>query len=147
MEKNWEGILGKNRFMKKRFLVAAAILTASTSFAQQKKQPPPPPAPPPVMDVRAVPPPPPPPPPVVPDKQGVGMFKDYQAFLKRNPTVKSIGWSEDKVHIHLKSGKEEVYNLNDTGQMQHLKGKYGELPVAPPPPPPPPKAPVIISEQ
>jgi hypothetical protein len=132
--------------MKKRFLVAAAILTASASFAQQKKQPPPPPAPPPVMDVRAVPPPP-PPPPVTPDKQKADLSKDYRAFLKRNPTVKSIGWSQDKVHIHLKSGKKEVYNLNDTEQMQHLKDKYGELPVTPPPPPPPPKAPEIRSEQ
>ncbi|MBO9684015.1 MAG: hypothetical protein J7502_15335 [Flavisolibacter sp.] len=131
--------------MKKRFLVAAAILTASASFAQQEKQPPPPPAPPPVMDVRAVPPP--PPAPLVPDKQAAALPKDYRAFLKQNPTVKSIGWSQDKVHIHLKSGKEEVYNLNDREQMQHLKDKYGELPVAPPPPPPPPKAPEIRSEQ
>ncbi|HTM91794.1 MAG TPA: hypothetical protein VL095_05220 [Flavisolibacter sp.] len=128
--------------MKKRFLVAAAILTASASFAQQKKQPPPPPAPPPFMDVRPVPPP--PPPPVTPHKQKADLSTGYRTFLKRNPTVKSVGWSDNKVHIHLKSGKEEVYNLNDTEQMQHLKDKYGELPVAPPPPPP--KAPKIISE-
>lgn len=147
MEKNGAGVLGKNQFMKKRFLVAAAILTASVSFAQQKKQPPPPPAPPPptVNLDKFVPPPPPPPPPKAPAKERMDLPKDYQAFLKRNPTVKSLSWSENKVHVNLKSGKEEVYNLNDTEEMQDLKEKYGELPVAPPPPPPP-SAPKIKTE-
>lgn len=135
MEKNKACVLGKNQFMKKRFLVAAAVLTASASFAQQEKQPPPPPPPPPpVMDVRVA-----PAPPVAPKQRGIP--KDYQAFLERNPTVKNLSWSQNKVHIHLKSGKEEVYNLNNAEQMQNLEDKYGELPVAPPPPPPPPKAP------
>lgn len=124
--------LKQKPFMKKRFLVAIAISTVSLSFAQQKqKQSPPPPAPPAVMDVREVPPP--PPPPKAPD-----VPKDYQVFLKRNPTVKALGWSKNKVHIHLKSGTEEVYRLDDKQQMQQLQNKYGKLLIAPPPPPEPP---------
>jgi hypothetical protein len=138
MEKNWNGVLGKNQFMKKKFLVALAILAGSVSFAQQKKQAPPPPAPPKVNVDKFVAP---PPPPAPPDQQRSGLPKEYKAFLKRNPTVKNLSWSENKVRIHLRSGKEEVYNLDNTEQRQMLKDKYGELPVAPPPPPPPPKAP------
>jgi hypothetical protein len=127
--------LKQKPIMKKRFLVALAILTASISFAQQKKAPPPPPAPPPPKvnneKFRF------PPPIVYPD----GLPDDYKAFLKRNPTVKSLGWSENKVHIHLKSGKEEVYNLNNEAEVRKLENKYGGLPMSPPPPPPPPKAP------
>lgn len=144
MEKNREGILAENQFMKKRFLVAVAILGASVSFAQQKKQPPPPPPPPTLNLDKFVPPP--PPPPKAPAKGRMDLPKDYQAFLKRNPTVKNLSWSENKVRIHLKSGKEEVYNLNDTEEIENLKDKYGELPLAPPPPPPPPKVPKIRSE-
>ncbi|HEU4633833.1 MAG TPA: hypothetical protein VFS22_07610, partial [Flavisolibacter sp.] len=78
---------------------------------------------------------------------------EYQAFLKRNPGVKSIGWSGNKmVRIHLKSGKEEVYDLKDKGQVQNMESKYGKLPQAPPPPPVPPapavppKAPKEVTE-
>jgi len=146
MEKNRASVLSKNQCMKKRFLVAVTILAASVSFAQQKKQPPPPPAPPKVNLDKFVPPPPPPPPPKAPAKERMDLPTDYQAFLKRNPTIKNLTWSENKVRVHLKSGKEEVYNLNDKEEMENLKEKYGELPVAPPPPPPPPKAPEIRSE-
>jgi hypothetical protein len=38
----------------------------------------------------------------------------------------------------LKSGKEEVYDLNNEEKAQQFKNKYGKLP-APPPPPPAPK--------
>jgi hypothetical protein len=140
MEKNFKSILGKNQFMKKRFLVALAILTASISFAQQKKEPPPPPAPPPpkVNNEKFHF----PPPIVYPD----GLPDDYKAFLKRNPTVKGLGWSENKVHVRLKSGKEEVYNLNNEAEVRKLENKYGGLPMSPPPPPPPPKAPKSKSE-
>ncbi|MGN6401059.1 MAG: hypothetical protein ACTHMD_11435 [Flavisolibacter sp.] len=131
--------------MQKTVLVAFALLTASVSFAQQKKhkQPPPPPPPPVVkLDKLAAPPPPPhkppPPPKVTREHLPSPSNADYQAFLKANPTVKSIGWSEDKVRIHLKSGKDEVYHLNNEADMLTLKNTYGELP-APPPPPPPPK--------
>jgi hypothetical protein len=59
--------------------------------------------------------------------------------LKRNPTVKGLGWQqENRVRVRLKSGKEEVYNLNNKDEAAKLKNKYGELP-APPPPPPRPK--------
>jgi hypothetical protein len=143
MEKNCMSVLSKNQFMKKRFLVALAILTGSVSFAQQKqKEPPPPPEPPKVNLDKFVPP---PPPPKAPEKQRTDLPKDYKAFLKRNPTVKNLSLSENKVRIYLKSGKEEVYNTNDKEEMQKLKDKYGELPV-PPPPPPPPKAPKIEIE-
>jgi hypothetical protein len=136
MEKNLKSVLGKNQFMKKRFFAVATVLFVSTVFAQQKKlkEPPPPPAPPGVMDARPIPPP--PPPPKVPD-----LPKDYKAFLQRNPTVKNLGWSKNKIHIYLKMGTEEVYQLDDREQMQELQDKYGNLPVAPPPPPEPPKAP------
>jgi hypothetical protein len=138
MEKNWESVLGKNQFMKKRILVALAIFTASVSFAQQKKQiqPPSPPPPPEVRLKKFTPPP--PPPKVVRERFPSSNDGDYQAFLKNNPTVKGIGWSENKVRIHLKSGKQEVYDLNNEEDVFDLKNKYGELP-APPPPPPPPK--------
>jgi|SRR5215212_7023811 len=144
MENNRKSILGKNQFMKKRFLVTFAIVTASVSFAQQKKQPPPPPASPPKVNLEKFVPP--PPPPKAPEKQKTDLPKDYKAFLKHNPTVKNLAWSQNKVHVYLKSGKEEIYNLDDTEQMRMLKDKYGDLPVAPPPPPQPPKAPKVRSE-
>jgi hypothetical protein len=126
--------LKQKPIMKKRFLVALAILTASISFAQQKKAPPPPPVPPPPKvdneKFRF-------PPPIV---YLDGLPDDYKAFLKRNPTVKSLGWSENKVHIHLKSGKEEVYNLNNEAEALKLENKYGGLPMSPPPPPKAPKS-------
>lgn len=134
--------LRQKPIMKKRFLVALAILAASISFAQQKKEPPPPPAPPPPpkinnAQVRF------PPPVVYPDP----LPDDYKDFLKRNPTVKGIGWMKgNKVHILLKSGKDEVYNLNNENDVQKLEDKYGELPMSPPPPPSPPKAAKTISE-
>jgi len=125
--------------MKKRFFVAIAVLATSVVFAQQKKmkQPPPPP-PPPVVDVKEVPPPPPPPEPVnPPSKTKMSLSKDYQSFLKRNPDVKEMDLNNNKIHIRLKSGKEEVYDLNNKEEVKKLKDKYGELPAPPPPPPPP----------
>lgn len=147
MEKLCESVLGKNQFMKKRLLVIA-LLAGSVTFAQEKKtkQPPPPP-PPKIVDVKEVhpPPPPPPPPKVVMERFSSPGNADYQAFLKRNPTVKGIGWSKDKVRIHLKSGKQEVYRLNNEEDVKKIENKYGELP-APPPPPPPPKVSKIRNE-
>lgn len=130
--------LTKKPIMKKTIFLAVTVLAASASFAQKKiKQPPPPP---PAMDVKEIPPPPPPPPP--PKVELYEKFPspgnaDYQAFLKRNPTVKRIGWgNKNLVRIHLKSGKEEVYDMNKEDDVQKLKNKYGELPAPPPPPPP-----------
>jgi hypothetical protein len=126
--------------MKKRIFIAVAMLAGSIAFAQQKKekQPPPPPPPPQVLDVKDIPPP--PPPPETPPK----LKKEYDAFLKRNPTVKGIAWSNDTVRIRLKSGKEEIYNMKNEEEALKLKSKYGELPAPTPPPPPPPK---VIKEK
>lgn len=129
--------------MKKSIFVAVAVLGTSVVFAQKKDKQPPLPPPPPVVIMNEVPPPPAPPPP--PPKAKESLPKDYQAFLKRNPTVKEIGWTENKVRIHMKSGKEEVYDMNKEEDVKNLKNKYGELP-APPPPPPAPKAPNKISQ-
>lgn len=125
--------------MKKSIFVAAAVLAASVSFAQKKEKQPPPPPPPPLMNVNEVPPPPPPPPP--PAKAKKNLPDEFQAFLKRNPSVKGIGWNNNKVRIHLKSGKEEVFDMNNKEDVEKLKNQYGELPAPPPPPPPPPPAP------
>ena len=120
--------------MKKRVFVAIAMLVTFVAFAQQKKekQPPPPPPPPPVLDVKDIPVP--PPPPEAPPKHK----KEYDAFLKRNPTVKRIDRSDDTIRIRLESGKEEVYHMKNEEEVQKLKSKYGELPPLPPPPPPKP---------
>ena len=115
--------------MKKRIFVALALLAGSVTFAQQKKekQPPPPPPPPPlVVDVKDI-----PAPPEAPRPK-----KDYDEFLKRNPTVKAINWSNDEVRVRLKSGKEEVYDMKNEEEVKKLKNKYGEWPSPPPPPPP-----------
>lgn len=123
--------------MKRKISLAAAVLfTVFFASAQVKKEkaPPSPPPPPPVLNT--VPPPPPPP----PKKSVVSLPEDYKAFLRRNPTVKGISWSDNNtVHIQLKSGSDEVYKLNDKEQAQKLESNYGKLPAAPPPPPKPPK--------
>jgi hypothetical protein len=134
-------VLGKNHIMKKSILVAVAAFAVSAAFAQKKEKLPPPPPPPAIVNVKDVPPPP-PPPKIKLEKFVSPDNADYQAFLKRNPTVKRIGWSKNKVRIHLKSGKEEVYDMNKEEEVKNLKDKYGELP-APPPPPPVPPAPKV----
>lgn len=136
MEKFYRCVLDKNQFMKTKIFVAAAILAGSITFAQKKAEQPPPP-PPPVVNINQVPPLPPPPKP--PAKQNINLPEDYSSFLKPYSTIKDIGRSENKVRIYLKSGKEEVYDMNNESDVQKLKNKYGELP-APPPPPPPPKS-------
>jgi len=114
--------------MKKIIFFSLAAFAALSSFAQQKQTKPPP--PPPKVNVdKFVPP---PPPPKEPSN------RDYQAFLKRNPTVKRLTWANQKtVHIYLKSGKQETYDLNKEKDLQTVKNKYGELPIAPPQPPKP----------
>jgi hypothetical protein len=142
MENFKRSVLGRNQFMKKKIFVAAALLASIISFAQQKQQNAPPP-PPPIMD--NIPPPPAPPPPDVQfEKAALPDNGAYKAFLKRNPTVKGIAWSQkNSVRIYLKSGKEEVYDLNNSEEAQRLKKKYGELPTAPPAPPTPPTPPKL----
>ena len=100
--------------------------------------PPPPPPPPPPL----APPPPEPPVPGVP-LEDVDISDDYETFLKRNPSVKNLGWNHQNVlTVHLKSGKQEKYNLSDEKSRKAAEDKYGELPAAPPPPPPPPPPPM-----
>jgi hypothetical protein len=132
MENNNDRVLAKNRFMKKGILVAVTLLTGLVLVAQQQKEKPPP--PPKVLDVKV----PPPAPPRVPISKQNSWLKDEEAFLKNNPPVKSIGWSENKITLHLKSGKEEVFEVNNKEQMDNFRKQYGELPEPPPPPPPPP---------
>jgi hypothetical protein len=130
--------------MKKKFLMATALLAGSVVFAQQEeKTPPPPPPPPPTIEFVE-----PPPPPPVPPAPELIMTKDYASFLRRNKQVKQVAWKEDqKVTIHLKSGKSEVYDLSNKGDVKKLEDKYGQLPAGPPPPPPPPPAPAKTSKQ
>ena len=121
--------------MKKSIFIAVAVLAGSTVFAQKKlKQPPPP--PPPVADVKEVPPPPPPPPPAEPPAPD--QLSGSKVFFDHNPDVKSIDRNNNEVRIRLKSGKEEVFDLNKEEDAKKLKDKYGELPAPPPPPPAPP---------
>jgi len=127
--------------MKKAFLVAASMALLATAVQAQttRRQPPPPPKPPtpPVEMIADVPPPPPPPP------QKRGLSDAYTAFLKRNPSVKSLAWTfRNEVIVRLKSGKEERYKLDDEGR-KLAEAKYGKLPAPPPPPPPPPVPPVV----
>jgi hypothetical protein len=61
---------------------------------------------------------------------------DYKAYLKRNPAVRSIGWTKESLIVRLKSGKEEIYTIEDDKSINEAVEKYGELPEAPPPPPP-----------
>jgi len=63
--------------------------------------------------------------------------EDYEAFLKRNPSVKSLSWTTNEVIVNLKSGKQERYNTADEKSIKDAEAKYGKLPMAPPPPPPP----------
>ena len=121
---------------KKQLIVATALLASTVAYTQQNKSAPPPPPPP---TVEAIEPPPPPPPPPVP---GLIVSKNYSDFLSRNKQVKSLEWSnEESVTVYLKSGKKEVYHLNNKVEAKNMKDKYGDLPAAPPPPPPPPPPP------
>jgi hypothetical protein len=137
--------------MKKNVLVAGlafVLFLATSAQITQKKEPPKPPlAPKPPIentnDLKEPPPPPPAPPaPPIPPAEGLQLPDDFEAFLKRNPSVKSLVWKEnDELIIRLKSGKEERYQLNNEKSRNEAAAKYGELPSAPPPPPPPPAPP------
>ncbi|HEY0039413.1 MAG TPA: hypothetical protein VGB71_02060 [Flavisolibacter sp.] len=150
--------------MKKSIFVtgfAVVLMLAASAQISQKDQPPKPPVPPkaPVERPNDVPPPPPPPPseppapnelppppeppiPPSPADEGFLQDEDYEAFLQRNPSVKSLGWNfENEVIVRLKSGKEERYKLDNEASRKAAETKYGKLPAAPPPPPPPPAPP------
>lgn len=140
--------------MKKKLIVAGlAFVMVSAASAQKDVVLPKPPKPPkpPVEHVKEIPPPPPapeapeppappdaPPPPPAPPMPTTQMENHYEAFLKRNTSIKSVGWTNNnEIVIRLKSGKEEKYNLDDGRSIKVAEAKYGELPVAPPAPPPP----------
>jgi TonB-dependent SusC/RagA subfamily outer membrane receptor len=67
---------------------------------------------------------------------------DYQAFLKRNPSVSGLQWMMDterqtrSVKLRLKNGQSEVYRLGKPSDERKAKQKYGPLPPPPPPPTP-----------
>ena len=126
---------------KKISLLIAGLVAVSFAFAQTKKSelpPPPPPPPPPIEAV--IPPPPPAPPPAPQPPPKVQLPEDYKAFLKRNENVNAINWKQgNKLTVRLRSGKEEVYDLNNEEQRKTAEAKYGKLPAAPPPPPSIPK--------
>lgn len=62
---------------------------------------------------------------------------DYQQFLKRNPTVKALEWRTfTQVYVIFKSGKKEIYQLNNPVELKKAEGLYGQFPSPPPPPPP-----------
>jgi hypothetical protein len=145
--------------MKKKIIMAGlAFVIAGAASAQKEVMPPKPPkAPkPPVENVKETPPPPPPapaapdaPPPPPAPVNAVQLKDDYKVFLKRNPSVKSLGWTKkNEMIVRLKSGKEEKYSLDDEKTIKEVEAKYGQLPVAPPPPPlpPPPPPPVERSK-
>ncbi|WP_242923497.1 M56 family metallopeptidase [Pontibacter liquoris] len=100
---------------------------------------------------------PPPPPPVSQDPNEPFIFspanegyyqnnlpEDYKAFLKRNPTVKQVGWkfnnrkdyTLESLVIFLKSGKTEAFDFDQNHRVPAAEAKYGELPQLPAPPPP-----------
>lgn len=139
-------------------------ISKEASSAKEKYGTVPLPPPPPSSDLRI--PVTPPPPPVVKYNPTHDQFKkDYDHFLQRNPSVKSLGWNGSKdqgyysLIVTLKNGNKERYNLLDQDDTRKAEEKYGNLPVAPPPPPlpaapkkapvpppPPPPAPIQSSK-
>ncbi len=66
--------------------------------------------------------------------------QDYDTFMANNPTISRVGWNQDSLFVHLKSGKTETYATTRQG-LAAAEKKYGTLPPPPPPPPAPPAAP------
>ncbi|ALI98213.1 M56 family metallopeptidase [Rufibacter tibetensis] len=75
-----------------------------------------------------------------PAKKTISPQDDYDVFLRRNPSIDKVGWNQNTIYIHLKSGKTETYPRTAEGTAAAEK-KYGTLPPPPPPPPAPPAAP------
>ena len=125
--------------MKKTIFLVIAAFAGSVSFAQQKQSKPPPPPPKVNVDKFVPPPTPPKQPSKVKNVNAVSYKKPgYQEFLKGNPIVKRLTWPhENTVRFYLKSGKQETYDLKKENDVQTVKNKYGELPIAPPRPPKP----------
>jgi hypothetical protein len=64
-------------------------------------------------------------------------FDEVNAFIRRNPSVKSVFWKTNpaRICIEFKDGKVETYKLDDKDEMANAESKYGKLPIAPPAPP------------
>jgi hypothetical protein len=129
--------------MKKTILSLTAVLfTTSMVWAQQteKKAPPPPP---PVVQVEMPAPPPPPPPPPARIKKDISA--EHNGFMKRNPQVQGLNWSDEgrTLHIELRDGSEESYDLDNAEAVLKAERLYGKLPAPPPPPPAPPAIPAL----
>jgi hypothetical protein len=132
--------------MKKTFLSLTAVLfTTGLVMAQEtEKKAPPSPPPPPVVQVDMIAPPPPSPPPP-PARMKKGLLDDHDVFMKRNPQVQGLSWSDEgkTLRIQLRDGREESYDLNNAEDAQKAERLYGKLPVPPPPPPAPPALPAL----
>lgn len=67
--------------------------------------------------------------------EGINSQKE---FLKRNPSVVSLEWQNEKqktIILILKSGVEETYDLTNETVKREFNIKYGNAPMQPPPPP------------
>ena len=64
-------------------------------------------------------------------------FDEVNAFIKRNPSVKSVFWKSKpaRICIEFRDGKQEIYKLDDKEEIASAESKYGKLPIAPPAPP------------
>ena len=137
MEKQGPPVSIQNQRMKRKvFSTALALLAVSFAWSQDKsvKPPPPPPAPP-AVEMKEV-------PPAPPAPEVLPVDEADSAFLKKNPSVKSLGWRGDKkVLVNLKAGGEEVYDLGKAAEREQFEARYGSLPLQPPPPPVPPAPP------
>ena len=75
--------------------------------------------------------------------------KDFKIFLDHNPQVTKIKWRydidqiekgnvaylADRLYLTLKSGAEEVYEIENSADLARVENKFGKLPLLPPPPP------------
>jgi hypothetical protein len=114
--------------MKRVSFMLSVLLLAASAQAQKQNGKVPPPPPPVLAEKKEVPPPP-------PSKEPTAAL---QVFLRRNPTIRNISWSNgpNTIQVHLKSGTTETYHLDNAKEAKAFEEKYGEAPMAPPPPPP-----------
>lgn len=66
------------------------------------------------------------------DKKLKVISDDLSFFLKQNPKVKGLAWTETSVFVHYKKGGYREYKLNDKAAMELFVKLYGELPQTPP---------------
>lgn len=87
------------------------------------------PPPPPISELPAE------PPPVEPP-----MPEELAQFLKQNPSVATVHWSDNgqKIIFKFKDGRKKKYDLSIRKQKEEVIKLYGSLPLPPPLPPAPP---------